>query len=183
MRILASALAFVLALAVTHPAGAQESARGTASSAPAPAELERMFVELQRIHIELEEIQNRALQDSTLRVTQENLGSDIQKAMEAADPSLPRLMARVSVLEDEAQAAARADDKVRLELLVTERDSLTERFFTLQNQIVSGPEMASRVAGFQFDLQQKMLEIAPDAPELISRMRELEMVLRASIEL
>jgi len=169
--------AVVLTFAASLPAPAQLS-----SGSPASADLEQMFMEFQRIHLELEEIQNEALRDSSLRATQEQLGTDIQEAMQSIDPTLPEWMARVSVLEAEAHAAQQADDTTRLEVVVAERDSLTQRFFALQNQVVSGPAMAGRIAGFQVDLQRKMVEIAPHASELIARLRELEMVLREAMD-
>jgi hypothetical protein len=174
--------AAVLTIAAAQPALTQEPAGAPAPVRPEPADLEQMFMEFQRIHLELEEIQNRALQDSTLQATQEGLGSDIQKAMETADPTLPEWMARVSVLEAEAHAAQQADDVPRLEVVVAERDSLTQRFFALQNQIVGEPEMAGRIAGFQADLQRKMVEIAPHATRLIERLRQLESVLQEAMD-
>lgn len=172
----------VLTVAAGRPTRAQEPSAVETPDTPGPADLERMFMEFQRIHMELEEIQNRALQDSTLLAVQEALGADIQTAMETTDPTLPEWMARISVLETEAHAAQQADDTARLDVVVAERDSLTQRFFALQNQIVGEPGMASRIAGFQADLQLKMVEIAPHATTLISRLRELESVLREAMD-
>ncbi len=158
---------------------AQHAGPGNATD-PDPAELERMFVEYQRVHMELEGIQQRALADPALARAQEELGEEIQLAMEALDPTMREWMARASVLEAEAHSVQQAGDEERLEVLVAERDALTERFFNLQQRVVSEPGIAMKVAGFQTSVQARMLEVDARTAEYIGRLRELEMVLQAA---
>lgn len=147
---------------------------------PDPAELERMFVEYQRVHMQLEGIQQQALADPALASAQEELGEEIQRAMESLDPTMKEWMARANVLEAEAHSVQQAGDDERLEELVAERDALTERFFALQQRVVSEPVIAMKVAGFQNRVQARMLEVDARTAEYIGRLRELEMVLQAA---
>ncbi len=175
-RTLTAAL-FIVAAPTVLPA--QNGGPGTVTD-PDPAELERMFVEYQRVHMELEGIQQQALADPALAGAQEELGEEIQRAMEALDPTMKEWMARASVLEAEAHAVQQAGDEERLEVLVAERDALTERFFDLQQRVVSEPVIAMKVAGFQTSVQARMLEVDARTAAYIGRLRELEMVLQAA---
>lgn len=150
------------------------------AAVPGQLELEAIFAEFQRVHMQLEGIQNEALRDPQLSAAQQELGTTIQSAMENVDPTMKERMARAMVLEAEAHAAQQTGDAERLEELVSEVETIELHFMRVQQQVVAEPAIAAKIMAFQTDLERKMIELNPEALDLINRFRELESVLQSA---
>lgn len=171
------------ALAVAQGAPTPTPAPSAEETELSPQELEMQewYVELEQLHTQLETLQNQALADETLATRQEALGEEIRLAMEAQDSTTATQLGRMSTLEAEAMAAQEANDLPRLQELMVEANGIQEHLMTLQQQIVEEPAMAAKLDLFQTDLQQKMLQLNPNAQQIIDRYRELEEKLTAAM--
>lgn len=175
---------FVAALAaLTLPTAVLAQQRET----PAPAaqnqqEVQAWFMELQQISAKLGEIQVRALQDAELQAAQNALGTEVKAAMDRIDPGLAASVERVGTLEQEAAQAQQAGDQAKLEQLAREAQQIQTRFLTAQNTALEQPELAAKVQAFQTRLEQRMIQVDPEARTLIQRLRELEGKLQAALQ-
>lgn len=171
------------ALALPSALLAQESvAPPEQSTLPEQEEVQGWLSEIQEIHGKLESIQRQALQDPELVAAQDALGASIKSAMEAADPTLELAMARVPLLEGEAQAAQTAGDQEKLQALSAEAEQIQRQFAAAQQQALQQPGLAAQVDAFQQQLEQKMAELDPAAGQLISRFKELESKLATMLQ-
>jgi uncharacterized protein (DUF885 family) len=162
-------------LAIAMPVAA------TAQQSPTQQQVEGWFMELQQVHQQLEGIQMQALQDPQLSAAQEELGDEIRQAIEARDPRMGERMARVEALEAEAMDAQQSGNVDLLQALVVEAQQIQEHFMTVQQEVLEQPAIATKVSSFQARLERKMVEVNPDAQNLISRFRELETMIEQAL--
>ncbi len=162
-----------------------------AQQQPAPApqaaqqptqEVQAWFMELQQISGKLGEIQVRALQDPELQAAHNMLGTEVKAAMDKVDPGLAASVERVGALEQEAVKAQEAGDQAKLAQLAQEAQQIQTRFVNAQSTVLQQPELAAKVQAFQTRLEQRMIEIDPEARTLINRLRELETKLQAAMQ-
>lgn len=174
-RIATRSLLFTfLALAFPLLAAAQSPTPG----AELPPEVRGWLNELESIHAQLAQLQEQALRDPALAARQDALGTQMRSAMEAVDPSLAEAMDRIPAMEAEAATAEAQGDDAKLVKLSAEAQEIEQRFVAAQNQALEqSPELVAEVMDFQSTLQARILESDPRAPELLSRMQELEQML------
>lgn len=179
-------LATVLGISLPALGVAQES------PAPAPAaqdsalsaleqEMQGWYVELQQLHSQLESLQAQALADQSLAARQEALGEEIRLAMESRDTTMISRLDRMEAIEEEAVAAQETNNAQRLQQLLVEANSIQEHLILLQQEVVEQPAIAAKLDVFQNDLQQKMLQLNPNAQQMMDRFRELEENLSAAM--
>jgi hypothetical protein len=94
--------------------------------------------------------------------------------MERIDPAMDERMARIEALESEAASAQQQGDGQKLQQLMVEAQQIQFHFMSVQQQALEKPQIATRVADFQTRLERRMLEVNPQAQNLINRFRELE---------
>lgn len=179
---------FATMLGIALPAlGVAQETPAPAPSAEEPAlsaleqEMEAWYAELQQLHTQLETIQAQALADQSLAARQEALGEEIRVAMESRDSTMTSRLARMEAIEAEATAAQESNNSQRLQQLMVEANGIQEHLFLLQQQIVEEPAIAAKLDVFQTDLQQKMLQLNPNAQQMMDRFRELEENLTAAM--
>lgn len=136
-------------------------------------EVQTWLAELQQIQARLGEIQTEALEDAELRAQQEELGTELQAAIEEENPELAADAERIEALEQEAVQAQQSGDQEQLQQLAAEAQQIQTRFAMAQAQVLERPEVASKVEAFEADLEAKMVEIDPEADALIERYEEL----------
>jgi predicted nuclease with TOPRIM domain len=141
---------------------------------PSEQQVQGWVNELRELHGKLEAIQLRAMQDPQLQSAEAQLGEEIKAAMEKADPQLPAMMQRMSVLEAEAVKAQQSGDRAKLQQLTQEARGLQVRFMETQNRVFQQPAMATKLRAYQQRLETRMMQIDPQAPTLIERFQELE---------
>ena len=167
-------------------------ALGIAQESPAPAteesglsaqeqQMQGWYIELQQLHTQLETIQAQALADQNLATRQEALGEEIRIAMETRDPSMAVRLDRMEAIEEEAIAAEAENNSQKLQQLLMEADDIQERLMVLQQQVVEDAPMAAKLDAFQADLQKKMVEVNPNAQQMMDRFTELEELLTAAM--
>ncbi|MEX0912721.1 MAG: hypothetical protein WD737_07390 [Gemmatimonadota bacterium] len=156
-------------------------AQSATANQPSEQELQTWFTELEQVHQELEGLQQQALQDPELSAQQEAIGEEIQVAMNDADPTLDQRMSRVAELEAEAEAAQQAGNAERLQQIVSEAQQIQQHFMAVQETALGQPAIADRLASFQEQLEDRMVDIDPEAEALIERFRELEQRIGAAL--
>jgi chromosome segregation ATPase len=147
----------------------------------AAAQIQGWLAEIQQINGRLQELQQRAMQDPELAAEQEALGARIRTAMEAADPELQPSLERVEALQSEAVAAEQQADTARLMEIGEELRQIESRFMTAQEQALAQPEISSDLDAFQVALQSRLVELDPEAPQLIARFQELQQMLASAL--
>lgn len=178
----------VTVLGIALPAlGAAQESPAPAPSAEEPAlteqeqQMQGWYIELQQLHTQLEIIQAQALADQSLATRQEALGEEIRVAMETRDSSMKSRLDRMEAIEAEAMAAEESNNSQKLQQLLIEANDIQEHLIILQQQIVEEPAMAAKLDLFQTDLHQKMLQVNPNAQQMMDRFRELEELLTAAM--
>lgn len=184
--------AFPLALALLVAPATLRAQEPAPAAEPAPvedngvdeaatAQIQAWLAEIQQLNGRLLEVRQEALQDAELSASQEAIGARVRAAMEAADSTLITSMTRLEALQVEAQAAQQQGNGARLEELGAEVRAIEERFAAAQQQALSQPELSAEVQAFQERLQAKILELEPEAPQLIARFQELQQNLSAAL--
>ncbi|MBW3572978.1 MAG: hypothetical protein KY467_17925, partial [Gemmatimonadetes bacterium] len=140
--------AVVTALPLTAAAQVRPMAAevpGTRSTKPEDAAREsviNLYGELQSISNHLQRVHDRALADASLARAREQLMVAVQRAMDAADPDLPRLAARVERMPAEVAAARARGDAERLSALERELAQIQARFMRVRATVLRQPEIA-----------------------------------------
>jgi uncharacterized surface protein with fasciclin (FAS1) repeats len=111
----------------------------------------------------------------------EELGAEIKSAMETADPELVRSLERMATLEAEAATAQQANDTAKLQQLVQEAESIQVRFEQVRNRVLEEPNLAQKIGDYQNRVEQRMLQVDPQTPDLIKRYQELEAKLASTL--
>lgn len=160
--LMAAALALPSALAAqTAPAAPP------AQTAPAPQ------AEIAQIQARLQQLQQAALQDSTILVAGEALNRDLLAAAATLDSSATRRLARAETLGPEMQAAQQAGDTVRLAALTSEAEGMAVFFDQLTPRVMALPEMQAKQQAYVTALIAAMTRLDPQVPTLLARLDTL----------
>lgn len=185
----ALALAAVVAtLPLTAAAQARPMATevpGTRSMKPADGARESVinwYGELQSISSHLQRVHDRALQDASLARARDQLMVSVQRAMDAADPDLPRLAARVDRMPAEVAAARRRGDSDRIAAMERELAQIQARFMRVRTAVLRQPDIARQAHAYEERLRQRMIAIEPLTESLLSRSDELQRLLQSAIQ-
>jgi hypothetical protein len=159
-------------------------APGTRSMKPEAGAREsviNLYGELQSISRHLQQVHDRALRDPSLAQARDQLMLAVQRAMDAADPELPRLAARVQRMPGEVAAARRAGDTDRLSVLERELAQIQARFIRVRSSVLRQPEIERQAHAYEERLRQRMVAIEPLTENLLSRSGELQRLLQSAL--
>jgi hypothetical protein len=159
-------------------------APGTRSMKPEAGAREsviNLYGELQSISRHLQQVHDRALRDPSLAQARDQLMLAVQRAMDAADPELPRLAARVQRMPAEVAAARRAGDTDRLSVLERELAQIQARFIRVRSSVLRQPEIERQAHAYEERLRQRMVAIEPLTENLLSRSGELQRLLQSAL--
>ncbi|HEX6373685.1 MAG TPA: hypothetical protein VF006_32460 [Longimicrobium sp.] len=139
------------------------------------------YGELQSISTHLQRVHDRALQDRGLAQARDQLMLAVQRAMDAADPELPRLAARVDRMPGEVAAARRRGDTDRLSVLERELAQIQARFMRVRAAVLRQPDIERQAHAYEERLRQRMIAIEPLTESLLSRSSELQRLLQSAL--
>jgi uncharacterized protein YecE (DUF72 family) len=187
IRRAAALVAVVSILPLT--AAAQVRPRPMATQAPpsrtaAPAERESVsnwYGELQGLSNHLRRVHDQALRDPGLAQAREQLTTAIQRAMDAADPELPRLAARVQRMPAEIAAARQRGDTDRIPALERELAQIQARFVRVRSDVLRQPAIARQAHAYEERLRQRMIQIEPLTEALLARTGELQRLIQDAL--
>ncbi|HEU0298992.1 MAG TPA: hypothetical protein VFR37_06040 [Longimicrobium sp.] len=167
-----------------RPMGAEVP--GTRSMAPPRAGSREAVVnwygELQGISRHLQRVVDTALQrDPALRQARDRFVRTVERAMDSADPELPRLAQRVDRMRVEMEAARRRGDVDRMQALEREGAQITARFMRVQAAVLNQPEIARQARAYEEMLHRRMIQIEPLTESLLTRSGELQRLLQSAL--
>jgi hypothetical protein len=160
----AAALALPAAAAAqTTPAPAQPAA----PAAAAPAN------EAQQLQQKLGALQQRAMQDPSLKAASDSFNAVVQAGMSKLDPQAPAKVARAAAIPGEVTAARAANDNAKLNQLAAESTELQSYFTSLRQRAIALPEVATARQAYVARLFEKMKEYDPQAQSYVDRLNQL----------
>ncbi len=175
-----SAALLGLALAAA-PAAAQEIPPSPFMQQEIPAEVEALLAEAQETQERLAGIHEQAMAGSEdLQKKQDDLREMVDTAMRSADPEFEANMERMGELEEQAMAAQASQDGERLQVLMTEAQTLAGRLQAAQAQAMDSPDVIREMEAFEEELIAEMTRVDPETPGLLSRLEELAEELEAA---
>ncbi len=157
---------------------------GTRSMAPRDAARESVinwYGELQGISARLQRVHDRALQDPELLRARDQLMLAVQRAMDAADPELPRLAARVQAMPSEVAAARRRGETGRLPGLERELAQIQARFMRVRSAVLRQPDIARQAHAYEERLRQRMIQIEPLTESFLARSGQLQQLIQSAL--
>lgn len=153
----------------------------SAQQAELPPEVQEWVNEMQELQAQLETVQAEALADTALQRHQEQVGQVVRAAMIDVDPSLEEGLDRMEQLIAEARVAQEASDAQKITELTAEAQTLQPKIEQAQAQAMTVPAVQEEINEFQERLQDRMVEIDPDARTKLARLQELDARVRAVI--
>ncbi|HET7460012.1 MAG TPA: hypothetical protein VFJ82_02145 [Longimicrobium sp.] len=165
------ALLAAVALALPAAAAAQQTTPAPAQpAAPAPAAPANEAAQLQQ---KLGALQQRAMQDPSLKAATDSFNAVVQAGMAKLDPQSTAKVARAAAIPAEVTAARAANDNVRLNALAAESNALQSYFTGLRQRAIQLPEVAAARQAFVARLFEKMKEYDPQAQSYVDRLTQL----------
>lgn len=126
--------------------------------------------ELQQIQQQLQPIQQQALQDEELATQLTSLQDRIEAAMREEDSDA---VDRMESLQAEMASAQEAGDQERLQTLMMEGQAIQQEMQALQASVMERPGIRQAADEFEAASRARMIEIDPEAQQLLDRMDEL----------
>ena len=175
-------LALTLAAGLSACDDGEEAVQEDAMEAPAmdapaaqqvPPEAMALMTEMQQVQSQLEPIAQQAMQDEELAARLTRLQERIQEELREADPEA---MERADDLQGRIQAAG--DDPMQQQGLMAEAQTTQREMQALMAEVMQQPEIQSAVEEFEAAQREKMIEIDPQAEELLARLDSLNNELR-----
>lgn len=139
------------------------------------------YGELQELSGHLQAVHDRALRDPALAQAREQLTLAIQRAMDAADPELPRLAARVQRMPAEIAAARQRGDNDRISTMERELAQIQARVVRVRSDVLRQPAIARQAHAYEQRLLQRMIQIEPLTEALLARTGELQRLIQDAL--
>jgi len=134
--------------------------------------------EARQLQQRMQPLQQRAMQDTSLRRMQREATSALSHAMREHDAEILDKLARMGEILEEAAAARAAGDEKTVAALEAEMRELQPAVAVAQAQALSKPGVRERMNTFESELRARMLLLDPSAAESLRRLGELEQQLR-----
>lgn len=166
-------LSAALALAAAAPAAAQEAGQ------PDSAQLREWVTEAQRIQQRLANVQQQVLADPEIAEQRAEVAALVEEAVAEADPSLTTDLERARELEPQMAEAREAGDEERVQSLVAEARALEARIARAQQAALQDPDLSRIVLAFNERVEQRFVELEPEAPQMVERLQEIRARLQA----
>lgn len=126
--------------------------------------------EAQELQQQLAPIQEEAMQDEALAAQLQDLQERVQAAMRDENPEL---LERMDELEADFMAAQESGDQERVQEVGMEAQTVQSELQALQSAVLEDPELSASVQAFEDAQRERMIEIDPEAGELIDRLDEI----------
>lgn len=163
---LASALGLAI-LVVAAPVHAQQGDQG--QQMQQMQKMQQMQQELQQVQKQLRGIRQKALQDSSIREQRLALQETVRGAMTEIDPDLASKEDTLNALQRRLRQAQQSQDTAQLRSLMTRGRQVQQQVQAVRDTVLQRDSIANQLEQFRQDLNDKMVEIDPNAAELIER--------------
>lgn len=162
---IAGSAAVALALLAVPGLDAQE---------PQDEERQELTAELQQVSQRLAGIQQQAMQDQELQQQQAATQETVITAMIDLDPEAQENIERMEELQGDLQTAQEEADQERIGSILQEQRQLQQSLQQTQAQAMQQEEVVASIESFRESLVAAMVEIDPEAEELLQRQEELQ---------
>lgn len=160
-------IALLAAAAMAFPVAA--SAQTT--PAPAPAAPANEAAQLQQ---KLGALQQRAMQDPSLKAATDSFNAVVRTGMTKVDPQAAAKLARAEAIPAELEAARAANDNAKLTALAAESVQLQSYFTATRQRAIELPEVQTARQAYVARLFEKMKEYDPQAQSYVDRLTQLQ---------
>ena len=133
-------------------------------------EMMALMQEAQQLQERLGPLQQQALQDEELAGQRMDLQERVESAMREENAEL---IDRMEDLETEFMAAQQAGDQERLQQIGMEAQGLDMELQALQQSVFERPDIQEPLEAFEEAQRARMLELDPEAADLLDRMDEI----------
>lgn len=152
------------------PPEAEEQPDAAAPQQQMDPEAMALMGEAQQIQQQLAPIQEEAMQDEALSTQLESLQQQVETAMREENSEL---FDQMEQLQEDYTAAQEDGDQERAQEVGTELQGLSMELNALQSSVLEQPELAGQIEEFEAAQRARMIEIDPEAGELMDRMDEI----------
>jgi hypothetical protein len=129
-----------------------------------------LMTEAQQIQQQLQPIQQQAMQDEALAGRLADLQTRIEAAMREENPDV---FEQMEAFEADFMAAQEAGDQERAQAIAMEAQGTQQEIQSLQQTVLERPEIREPIEAFEEAQRARMIEIDPEAGELMDRMDEI----------
>jgi hypothetical protein len=164
-------IALLAAAALALPAAA--TAQQTTPAPAQPAQAAPAADEATQLQQKLGALQQRAMQDPSLKAATDSFNAVLQAGMARVDPQAAAKSARAQAIQGEVTAARAANDNTRLNQLAAEANQLQAYFQNLQPRALALPEVQAARQTYLARLFAKMTEFDPQAQSYVERLTQL----------
>ncbi len=140
-------------------------------------EMMAMMTEVQELQQRLGPIQDEAMQDPELSQSLTELQDRVETAMRDEDPEL---FAEMDQFEEEFLAAQEAGDQERIQEIGMEAQGVEMELQTLQQSVLEREDIRTSIDDFEAAQRERMIEIDPEAGEIMDRIDEILAELQGS---
>lgn len=154
----------------TDPAAEAEAPQQQQQQQQMDPEAMALMGEAQELQQQLAPIQEEAMQDEALAAQLQELQERVQAAMRDENPEL---LERMDELEADFMAAQESGDQERVQEVGMEAQTVQGELQALQSAVLEDPELSESVQAFEDAQRERMIEIDPEAGELIDRLDEI----------
>jgi hypothetical protein len=137
-------------------------------------EVQQLVTEAQQLQAQLQPVQQRALNDPAIQQEQQEVEDQVRSRIEDADPENAERLDRMEQLLAEAAVAQENGDEQKIAALTSEAQELQPHIQAAQQQALADPGIAERLSIFQENVRMKMIEIDPEAREVLARLSAIE---------
>jgi uncharacterized coiled-coil DUF342 family protein len=165
-------IAAALGLAIlvgAAPVHAQQGEQGQGEQMQQFQQMQQMQQELQQIRKQLRSIRQKALQDSSIRDDRMALEETVRGAMTQLDPNYTDKEDTLNAIQRRLQQAQQNQDTAQLRSLMSRGRQVQQQVQRLQDSVTQRDSIAEQLDSFRDDLISKMIEIDPQAEELMDR--------------
>lgn len=164
---LLAAAALALPAAVTAQQTTPPPAQPAAPAQAAPAN------EAAQLQQKLGALQQRAMQDPSLKAATDSFNAVVREGMTKVDPQAAAKLARAEAIPAEVTAARAANDNAKLNALAAESTQLQAYFQSTRQRALQLPEVAAARQAYVARLFEKMKEYDPQAQAYVDRLSQL----------
>jgi hypothetical protein len=158
-------IALLAAAAMAFPVAAR------AQTTPAPAAPANEAAQLQQ---KLGALQQRAMQDPSLKAATDSFNAVVREGMTKVDPQAAAKLARAEAIPAELEAARAASDNAKLNALAAESTQLQSYFAAARQRAIELPEVQTARQAYVARLFAKMKEYDPQAQSYVDRLTQLQ---------
>lgn len=180
-RVAGIAAAFGLALLVgAAPVHAQQGEQGQQNPQMQQfQQMQQMQQELQTIQQQLQGIQQQAFEDTTIQRKRIELGETVRSAMTELDPDAVAKEDTLNSIQRQLQEAQQSQDTAQVRGLMSRGRQVSQELNQLRDSVMQRDSIADAAEQLREELIEKMVEIDPEAEELIEQRDSIMEELRA----